>query len=39
MSIGPYNLYPPGSDFDYRFGSLGYGNEEMMSFNSIITQL
>ena len=32
-----YNLYPPGSDDNYRFGSLGDGNEEMMSFNSTQT--
>jgi len=29
-----YNLYPPGSDFNYRFGSLGNSNEDMISFNS-----
>ena len=37
MGIGPYNLYPTGSDFDYRFGSLGHSNEDMISFNSTQT--
>ena len=32
-----YSRYPPGSDFDYRFGSLGHGNEGMISFNSTQT--